>query len=128
MDELIQMTGSKDFVFRNLNNSTESVKDFVETFKKLSVGEKCEFSRGGEGAAIKCNPESMTVTVTTKNRFFGHFYVQNQFRNQDCRWRPLLPLRLADIKDNETMAGEQEISFTIALDKCDLEQQFSVRF
>lgn len=127
-NELIQMTGSKDFVFQNLTNS-KAVDNFVEAFSKLSAGEKCEFSRAGDGADIKCSADSVTITVTTKNRFFGHFYVENQFYNTDCRWRPNQPPRLVHMNAiNQTSTGGvgQELSFQIGLDKCAFERQFSV--
>lgn len=121
-EELIQIAGTPNAVFQNLSDS-ESISAFATHIRKLAVGEKCEFSRGGEGAEIKCESDSITVSVTTRNRFRGHFYVKDALREKGCEWR----------NENETKAAEEfnkgggdELNLRIGLNKCGLERQFSV--
>lgn len=45
MGELLEITGDENLAFQNLT-SQASLDKFVQQFKKIAVGEHCDFSRG----------------------------------------------------------------------------------
>uniref|UniRef100_A0A915PJX0 VWFA domain-containing protein n=1 Tax=Setaria digitata TaxID=48799 RepID=A0A915PJX0_9BILA len=83
MGELLEITGDENFAFQNLT-SQASLDQFVHQFKKIAVGEHCDFSRGPYGAEINCHSDSVEIIVSTVNPFHGHFYVPGQFHRPEC--------------------------------------------
>ncbi|VDK64189.1 unnamed protein product, partial [Onchocerca ochengi] len=83
MGELVEITGDENHAFQNLT-SQASLDQFVHQFKKITVGEYCDFSRGPFGAEINCNKDSVEIIVSTVNPFFGHLYVSGQFNHPEC--------------------------------------------
>lgn len=45
MGELLDITGDENLAFQNLNSQL-SLDKFANQFKKIAVGEHCDFSRG----------------------------------------------------------------------------------
>ncbi len=45
MKELVQVTGDEALAFQNLN-SNESLQLFIDQFKRIAVGEHCDFAKG----------------------------------------------------------------------------------
>uniref|UniRef100_A0A8R1Y4W4 VWFA domain-containing protein n=1 Tax=Onchocerca volvulus TaxID=6282 RepID=A0A8R1Y4W4_ONCVO len=83
MGELVEITGDENHAFQNLT-SQATLDQFVHQFKKIAVGEYCDFSRGPFGAEINCNKDSVEIIVSTVNPFFGHLYVSGQFNHPEC--------------------------------------------
>lgn len=109
MDELVQISGDEQFAFNNLTE-TDTIDQFLSTFKKFSVGERCEYSRGPNGAEIKCNADSIEVNVSLEKPLKGHMYVTGHFHDQKCV-----------VRSNTT-----EVSLNVGLGNCGISHQFSV--
>ncbi|KAH7731585.1 von Willebrand factor type A domain containing protein [Aphelenchoides avenae] len=109
MDELAQISGDEQFAFNNLTQ-TDTIDQFMSTFKKFSVGERCEYSRGQNGAEIKCNADSIEVNVSLEKPLKGHMYVTGHFHDQKCV-----------VRSNTT-----EVSLNLGLGDCGISRQFSV--
>lgn len=45
MGELVEITGDENLAFQNLT-SQASLDQFVHEFRKIAIGEHCDFSRG----------------------------------------------------------------------------------
>lgn len=45
MGELVEITGDENLAFQNLTSQI-SLDQFVQQFKKIAIGEHCDFSRG----------------------------------------------------------------------------------
>uniref|UniRef100_A0A9J2PUT6 ZP domain-containing protein n=1 Tax=Ascaris lumbricoides TaxID=6252 RepID=A0A9J2PUT6_ASCLU len=108
MGELIDITGDETLAFQNLT-SQASLDKFVSQFRKIAVGEHCDFSRGPHGAEITCNSDSVSIGVSTVNPFYGHLYVVGQFHRPEC----------VAIARNSS----KEIQLTVGLASCDVQKQ-----
>lgn len=109
MDELVQISGDEQFAFNNLTQ-TETISQFLTSFKKFSVGERCEYSRGVNGADIRCRPNSIEVNVSLEKPLKGHMYVMDHFGDSECV-----------VRSNST-----EVSLNMDLGDCGISRQFSV--
>ncbi|KHN78530.1 Cuticlin-1 [Toxocara canis] len=109
MGELIDITGDETLAFQNLT-SQASLDKFVNQFKKIAVGEHCDFSRGPHGAEIICNSDSVSIGVSTVNPFYGHLYVVGQFHRPECV--------------TTARNASKEIQLTVGLTSCDVQKQF----
>ncbi|VDK66602.1 unnamed protein product [Anisakis simplex] len=109
--ELIDITGDETLTFQNLTTQA-SLDKFVSQFKKIAVGEHCEFSRGPHGAEIICNSDSISIGVSTVNPFYGHLYVIGQYHRSECVATP--------------RNASKQIQLTIPLTSCDVQKQFTL--
>ncbi|VDO27391.1 unnamed protein product, partial [Brugia timori] len=109
MGELVEITGDQNLAFQNLT-SQASLDQFVHQFKKIAVGEHCDFSRGLFGAEINCHSDSVEIIVSTVNPFYGHLYVPGYFHVPEC----------AATAQN---SSSREIRFSIDLTSCNIQKQ-----
>uniref|UniRef100_A0A1I8EAH9 von Willebrand factor type A domain-containing protein n=1 Tax=Wuchereria bancrofti TaxID=6293 RepID=A0A1I8EAH9_WUCBA len=109
MGELVEITGDQNLAFQNLT-SQASLDQFVHQFKKIAVGEHCEFSRGVFGAEINCHSDSIEIIVSTVNPFYGHLYIPGHFHVSECA---------ATARNSSS----KEIRFSIDLTSCNIQKQ-----
>ncbi|VDN04752.1 unnamed protein product [Thelazia callipaeda] len=109
MGELYEITGDESLAFQNLTSQI-SLDQFVHQFKKIAVGEHCDFSRGQHGAEINCRSDSVEIVISTVNPFRGHLYVSGQFYRPEC----------VATAPNST---SKEIQLAINLTSCNIQRQ-----
>ncbi|KAL4002040.1 von Willebrand factor type A domain family protein [Acanthocheilonema viteae] len=109
MGELVEITGDENLAFQNLT-SQASLDQFVHQFKKIAIGEHCDFSRGPFGAEINCRSDSVEIVVSTVNPFHGHLYVSGQFHRPEC---------IATVQNSSF----KEIRLSIDLTACNIQKQ-----
>ncbi|VDN31700.1 unnamed protein product, partial [Gongylonema pulchrum] len=112
MGELLEITGDENLAFQNLT-SQASLDQFVHQFKKIAVGEHCDFSRGPHGAEINCHSDSVEIGISTVNPFHGHLYVPGQFHRPEC---------VATARNSTS----KEIRLSIGLTSCGIQKQFKL--
>ncbi|KAI6201875.1 Cuticlin-1 [Aphelenchoides besseyi] len=87
MNELTQITGDARYAFENLTLAS-TVEKFTDAFRRITVGEQCEYLRGADGAQIDCLSDSIQVGVTMEKSFNGVMYIDGHFGNPACQIRP----------------------------------------
>uniref|UniRef100_A0A914BX00 Uncharacterized protein n=1 Tax=Acrobeloides nanus TaxID=290746 RepID=A0A914BX00_9BILA len=109
VEELVAIAGTPEFVFQNLTDEN-SFQRFMETFEKFTMGEQCEFARGKNGSDIRCNSDSISISVSTSKPFHGHLFVDGRFNDKRCVAR----------------SNNSDITLKVGLTECGLKRQFSV--
>uniref|UniRef100_A0A0R3RJ32 ZP domain-containing protein n=1 Tax=Elaeophora elaphi TaxID=1147741 RepID=A0A0R3RJ32_9BILA len=109
MGELVEITGDENLAFQNLT-SQASLDQFLHQFKKIAIGEHCDFSRGPLGAEITCHSDSVEIVVSTVNPFHGHLYVASQFHHPECT-------------ATAQNSSSKEIRLSIDLNSCNIQRQ-----
>ncbi|TKR58002.1 hypothetical protein L596_030631 [Steinernema carpocapsae] len=105
--ELIQVTGDEQLAFQNLTTQ-ESLNHFTDQFRRIAIGEHCDFAKGTNGAEIICGSDSVDIDIATIKRFHGHLYVKDQFHNPACVVR----------------TNTSSIHMKLKLVNCDIQKQF----
>uniref|UniRef100_A0A914W5K0 Uncharacterized protein n=1 Tax=Plectus sambesii TaxID=2011161 RepID=A0A914W5K0_9BILA len=110
MGELIQITGDEVLAFRN-----DSLENFIHEFRKLAIGEHCEYAKGPNGAEILCQENAIEVNVLTIKPFKGHLYVPGHFDDSKC---------VAQAGKSTAPGKELSVSLRIPIMGCGIQKQF----
>ena len=62
MKELTEIAGDPSFAFNNLTLAT--IDEFTTAFRRVTIGEQCEYLRGLDGAQIDCLPDAVQIGIT----------------------------------------------------------------
>ncbi|KAI6220086.1 hypothetical protein M3Y99_01620200 [Aphelenchoides fujianensis] len=109
MNELTQITGDPRYAFENLTLAS-TVEKFTDAFRKITIGEQCEYLRGAEGAQIDCLADSIQVGVTMEKPFEGVLYVDGHFDDPACQ-----------VRTNST-----DFNLRVGLTECGIFRQFLI--
>ncbi|KAK0418432.1 hypothetical protein QR680_013552 [Steinernema hermaphroditum] len=105
--ELVQVTGDEQLAFQNLTTQ-DSLNLFTDQFRRIAIGEHCDFAKGTNGAEITCLSDSVLVDISTVKRFHGHLYVKDRFNDPSC----------------VVQTNSSDIHMKLKLVDCDIQKQF----
>lgn len=67
---------------------------------------------GKNGADIRCNSDSISVSISTSKPFHGHLFIEGRFNDKRCMVR----------------SNTSDVTLNVGLLECGIKRQFSVRF
>uniref|UniRef100_A0A1I8ASB3 VWFA domain-containing protein n=1 Tax=Steinernema glaseri TaxID=37863 RepID=A0A1I8ASB3_9BILA len=105
--ELVQVTGDEQLAFQNLTTQ-DSLNQFTDQFRRIAIGEHCDFAKGTNGAEITCLGDSVSIDISTVKRFHGHLYVKDHFHDPAC----------------VVQTASSDVHMRLRLVDCDIQKQF----